>query len=61
VTKYGDPSDETGKIETPFQSRFGTIKILPGSRALRAEYRIKFLSPSPVKNLHISEIFLSGT
>ena len=32
----------------PFQSRCGTIKIPPCSKALSAEHRPKFCSPSPV-------------
>jgi hypothetical protein len=41
------PSDETGKTEVPSHSRCGTIKIPPCSKALSAEHRPKFCSPSP--------------
>jgi hypothetical protein len=43
----GGPSDETGKTEIPCHSRCGTIKIPPCSKALSAEHRPKFCSPSP--------------
>jgi hypothetical protein len=60
ATEWGGPSDETGKTEVPCHSRCGTIKILPCSRALRAEHRPKFCSLSPAMVIFISEIFLSG-
>jgi hypothetical protein len=43
----GVPSNETGKTEVPRHSRCGTIKIPPCSKALSAEHRPKFCSPSP--------------
>jgi hypothetical protein len=45
-------------------SRCGTIKTPPCSKAVTAEHRTKFGSPSPVMVTHcphISEKFLSGT
>jgi hypothetical protein len=42
----GGPSDETGKTEVLCHSRCGTIKIPPCSKALSAEHRPKFCSPS---------------
>jgi hypothetical protein len=47
ATEWGGPSDETGKTEAPCHSRCGTIKISPRSKALSAEHRPKFCSPSP--------------
>jgi hypothetical protein len=47
ATEWNDPSDETGKAEVPCHSRCGTIKIPPCSKALSAELRPKFCSPSP--------------
>jgi hypothetical protein len=47
ATKWGGPSDETGKTEVPCRSRCGLIKIPPCSEALSAEHRPKFCSPSP--------------
>jgi hypothetical protein len=41
------PLDETGKTEALCQGRCGTIKIPPCSKALSAEHRPKFCSPSP--------------
>jgi hypothetical protein len=41
-------SEDTGKTEVPCHSRCGTIKIYPCSKALRAEHRPTFCSPSPV-------------
>jgi hypothetical protein len=43
----GGPSEETGKTEVPCHSRCVTIKIPPCSKALSAEHRPKFSSPSP--------------
>jgi hypothetical protein len=42
------PLSETGKTEVPCHRRCCTIKILPCSKAMSAEYRLKFWSPSPV-------------
>jgi hypothetical protein len=42
------PSDETGKTKAKCHSRFGTRKIHPCSKALSAEDRPKFCSPSPL-------------
>jgi hypothetical protein len=39
--------NETGKTEVPCHSRCCTIKIPPCSKALSAEHRPKFCSPSP--------------
>jgi hypothetical protein len=47
ATDWGSPSDETGKTEVPCHSRCGTIKIPPCLKALSAEHRPKFCSPSP--------------
>jgi hypothetical protein len=47
INVIGDPSDETGKIEAPCHSRCDMIKIPPCSKALSAEHRPKFCSPSP--------------
>jgi hypothetical protein len=44
---WGGPSDETGKTEVLCHSRCGTIKIPFCSKALSAEHRPKFYSPSP--------------
>jgi hypothetical protein len=43
----GGLSDETEKTEAPSHSRCGTIKIPPCSKALSAEHKPKFCSPSP--------------
>jgi hypothetical protein len=43
----GGPSDETVKTEVLCHSRCGTIKIPPCSKALSAEHRPKFCSPTP--------------
>jgi hypothetical protein len=48
ATEWGGPADETGKTEAPCHSRCGTIEIPPCSKALIAEQRPKFCSPSPV-------------
>jgi hypothetical protein len=48
ATEWGDLSDETGKIEAPRHTMWGTINIPPCSKALSAEHRPKFCSPSPV-------------
>jgi hypothetical protein len=48
TTKWGGPSDETGKTEAPCHSRCGMIKIPPCSNALSAKHRPKFCSSSPV-------------
>jgi hypothetical protein len=37
MSKWGGPSDKTGKTEVPCRSRCGTIKIPPCSKALSAE------------------------
>jgi hypothetical protein len=42
-----NPLDETGKTEVPCHSRCGTIKITPCSKAISAEHRHTFCSPSP--------------
>jgi hypothetical protein len=47
ATKWGGLSDETGKTEVLCHSRCGTIKIPLCSKALSAEHRPKFCSPSP--------------
>ena len=60
-SEWGGPSDETGKTEVPCHSRCGTIKIPPCSKALSAEQRHKFCSPSPAMVTSPYEIFLSGT
>jgi hypothetical protein len=46
ATKWGS-ANENGKPEIPCHSRCGTIKIPPCSKALSAEHRSKFCSPSP--------------
>jgi hypothetical protein len=57
-----NPSNDTGKIQVPYHSRCGTIKIPPCSKALSAEHRPKFLTLQwQWWRLHISEKFLSGT
>jgi hypothetical protein len=45
--EWGGPSDETWKTEAPCHIWCGTIKIPPCSKALSAEHRPKFCSPSP--------------
>jgi hypothetical protein len=44
----GCPSDETGKTEATYHSRYDTMKIPPCSKALSKEHRPKFCSPSTV-------------
>jgi hypothetical protein len=44
TTSYKTIEDETGKTEVPCQSRCGTIKIPPCSKALSVEHRPKFLA-----------------
>jgi hypothetical protein len=47
VVEWDGPSEETGKTEALFYSRCDTIKIPLCSKALRAEHRPEFCSPSP--------------
>jgi hypothetical protein len=46
ATKWGGPSDETGKTEATCHSRCDTIKIPPCSKTLSAEHSPKFCSSS---------------
>jgi hypothetical protein len=48
VTEWDGPSHKTRKTEAPCHSRCGTIEILSCSKALSAELRPEFCSPSPV-------------
>jgi hypothetical protein len=41
------PLDETGKTDVPCHSKCDSIKIPPCSKAMSAERRVKFCSPSP--------------
>lgn len=47
VTKWGSPSDEITKIETPCHSRCDTINVPPCSKAASSEHRPKFNNPPP--------------
>jgi hypothetical protein len=47
ATKWGGPSDETGKTEAPYHSKCGTITIPPCSKALSAEIGLNFAALQP--------------
>jgi hypothetical protein len=54
--KWGCPSDEIGKTKVQSHSSGDTIKIPPCSKALSAEHRPKFCSPSLLTVMMTSEV-----